>query len=133
MKLYYGYALIISIFVTGCATTPKQNIDYLELVRAELKQNVSTKEDVKQLLGRPQNRSVMDYSNANMPKLPYVNTADIMPYEMWTYSWVQTIHEKEPGKTFPLLGTVRQSVQVVTVSFDRDGKVTGFTTNESDM
>lgn len=125
--------VLICVLIAGCATASRQRVDRLDLVRSQLKQNVSTKDDVKTLLGRPQNRSVMDYSNANMPKLPYVDTATIMPYEMWTYSWVQTITEKEPGKTFPLLGTIHQTVQIVTINFDRNGIMTGFTTTENDL
>ena len=125
----------IAFLLASCASTPHQRIDHIALVRQNIVKGQSTKEDVIRLLGKPQNKTTMDYSAANMPTVGSIDTAALMPYEMWTYSWVNESFPitKEPGKMFPLFGTIGHSIHTATLvfNFDREGKVVGYTTNES--
>ena len=124
------FLLLFSLFLAGCASTPSP--DYIALVQANIVKGESTKDDVLRLFGKPRNKSLMD---STMPKVPFVDMDSVMPYEMWTYSWAidRSGIYKEPGKVFPLFGTLTYAYDVKTVvfNFDRDGKVTGYSVNEA--
>lgn len=121
------------LLLTGCASaSPK--INYIELTRQRIVQGESTKEDVLRLLGKPQSKMVMDYqmpviSNSN------VDMSKVMPYEMWTYSWLYwDMHNEKPGlKGFFGRTVMDQEIKTLVFNFDRGGKVTGYTTNETSI
>ncbi len=129
----YLSTILVLFLATGCASTSKR-IDYVALTQSNLTANQSTKDDVLKLLGKPQNKTVMNYQ---MPALPYADTSKIMPYEMWTYSWYSLHMHNKNNKTgmagFFSPVVADQDIQTLVINFDREGKMIGYTTNETSI
>jgi len=127
------FALFALLPVGGFSLEKKKT----EIERAqEFKEKIivdkSCKEDVIEAMGKPNIKAIMDYSNFKLSGVPFVDEKKIMAQEIWTY--VDPSKHKAWDKTnvVPTLGGVifSHNIKVLTVYFDKKGKVLGYEMSE---
>ena len=117
MKKIIG-SLLVALSLVGCASTGNQNVKAAtqESVRAQLKEGVTTKDEVRKMLGEPSSVSFTDSGN-----------------EIWTFKYSEA--QSHASNFIPIVGLFSSGADVknkeVIVLFDKDGKITKYTMRET--
>jgi len=110
--------LFVALSIAGCASTGNQNVKAAtqESVKAQLKEGVTTKEEVRKMLGEPTSVSFTDSGN-----------------EIWTFKYSEA--QSHASNFIPIVSLFSSGADVknkeVVVLFDKDSKITKYTMRET--
>jgi outer membrane protein assembly factor BamE (lipoprotein component of BamABCDE complex) len=116
MKIFFIFISTLLI-ITGCATTAgnAQLATKFNTIKSEIKEGVTTKEQVKQSLGNPSSTTLTENG-----------------LEIWKYAYARGVPQADAYIPFArfISSTVTVSSKEVTILFDKNNVVSKITTSE---
>jgi len=126
VTVWLGLALLVS----GCVSSGNSSIVDQDRI-AQIKLNISTKDDVRRILGQPNSSTRHSGSYSAFPGLPPATVTTNI--EVWSYSHINV--DVSPATYIPIVGLfaggATSSINMFTVSFDDQGIVRHISSTQS--
>lgn len=130
MWRFAGWMFSLPCLLAACVSTGNPSVVDQDRI-AKIQLNVSTKEDVRRVLGQPNSMSKHSGSYSPIPGLP--SSASLTNVEAWNYTHISV--DVDPATFIPIVGLfaggASSNVNAFTVVFDDQGIVRHITSTQS--